>query len=73
VNAPAPRSLLRCLREGWAYAWSESREFVAIFAGMGVLAIAIGLCAADPAIVFGGLAILAALAFACIVYGSHNA
>lgn len=71
MNAPAPRSLLRCLLDGWAYAWTESREFLLLFLVMGLVAIALGAWQGDLAIVFGGVVMLAALAFTCIVYGSH--
>lgn len=71
MSAPAPRSLLACFLAGLAYAWAETREFVAVFVLLGVIAIGLGAWQGDLAVVFGGGVMLAALVFTCIVYGSN--
>jgi hypothetical protein len=69
----APRTLFDCFLLGLAWCWAEQRDFLLIFLGLALVAIVLGLWAGNPVMGFGGVALLFALVFACIVYGSHAA
>ena len=66
------RELLACFLAGLAWAWAEQRDFLLIFAALGVAAVALGAWTPSLPFLAGGLALFLALAAACIVYGSHR-
>jgi hypothetical protein len=69
----SPRSIFECFLLGLTWCWSEQRDFLLVFVGLALVAIVLGLWAGNPSMAFGGVALLLAVVFACIVYGSHAA
>jgi hypothetical protein len=66
-----PRALLDCFLFGLDWMWREARDFLLLASAFALVAMVFGALLASAPLFCGGLALLAALAMACIVYGSH--
>lgn len=65
-------SLMQFFLAGLAWCWAEQRDVLLIAGALALGAFVLGVWSGNPFFVVGGVALLLAMAFACIVYGSHG-